>query len=277
MRILAVTLIIHAAIAPPLRPRTRASSFSRRRFAPCLSSIAMNAMPSSAKKMRGGLLLDSRDGVRKGGDSGPAIVPGDPDKSLLIKAVRYTDPEMKMPKKGKLPAALIADLEAWVKMGRPDPRDRATTLKAAKSWDEIVRERRTWWSLQPVKQPSVPKPKNADWSKRSDRSLLARGMEEKGLTPATGRRSAHANSTLESGADGIAADRGTRSRSLRRRGMRRALNGKRCCNNLLIGCLPRLTSASAGRGTGWMSSASPRRMATNGTTMSITPGAIAIT
>src|SRR5205823_6166529 len=114
----------------------------------------------------------SRDGLRKGGFNGPAIVPGDADKSLLIKAVRYTDADTKMPKKGKLPAGIIADLEAWVTMGAPDPRDKAPAFKNAKSWDEIVAERSKWWSLQPVKKPAVPTPKNADWSKDAVDRLL---------------------------------------------------------------------------------------------------------
>src|SRR5262245_18235995 len=75
---------------------------------------------AEAEKLKGGLLRDTRDGLRKGGDTGPAIVPGDPDQSLLIKAVRYTNEDLQMPPAkgggGKLDAKLVADLEAWVKM-----------------------------------------------------------------------------------------------------------------------------------------------------------------
>ena len=74
-------------------------------------------------KTKGGLALDSREGLFKGGDSGPAVVPGNPDKSPLIKAVRYTDANLQMPPKGeKLPDSTIADLVSWVRMGAPDPR-----------------------------------------------------------------------------------------------------------------------------------------------------------
>ena len=69
---------------------------------------------------RGGLLLDSRAAMLEGGDNGPAIVPGDPGKSLLVKVIGYDD-EPKMPKDGKLPGQQIADLTAWVKMGAPWP------------------------------------------------------------------------------------------------------------------------------------------------------------
>src|SRR5262245_28667040 len=85
----------------------------------------------AGKKKRGGLLLDSRERARKGGDTGPAVVPGKPAESLMLRAVRYTDDMFRMPPKGKLPDAVIADLEAWVKMGAPDPRGNPTTTAGA--------------------------------------------------------------------------------------------------------------------------------------------------
>ncbi|HMF29334.1 MAG TPA: DUF1549 domain-containing protein, partial [Candidatus Cybelea sp.] len=172
------------AFAPAVCAQNAGIEFFERKIRPILVEHCYECHSTAAKKIRGELLLDSREGVRKGGVNGPVIVPGDPDNSPLIKAVRYTDATTKMPKKGKLPAALIADLEAWVKMGAPDPRDKAAAPALAKSWVEIVRERKKWWSLQPVKKPSVPTPKNAAWSSDPiDRFLLAK-MEANGLTPA---------------------------------------------------------------------------------------------
>lgn len=95
--------------------------FFEKKIRPLLVTHCSECHAADAKKLGGGLLLDSRDGVRKGGESGAAIVPGKPDESLLIKAVRYNDDSVKMPPKGKLPAAAIADLEEWVKRGAPDP------------------------------------------------------------------------------------------------------------------------------------------------------------
>ncbi len=80
----------------------------------------------SAKKQRGGLALDTRDGLRKGGDRGAALVPGKPDESLLVRAVRHADTGLAMPPKGKLPPAALADLAEWVRLGAPDPRTGAT-------------------------------------------------------------------------------------------------------------------------------------------------------
>src|SRR6185295_18167113 len=87
------------------------------------------------EKQKGGLRLDTPAGVRKGGDAGPVLVPGDPDKSLLIKAVRQTDPDLAMPPKKsgkKLPDAVIADLVKWIQSGAPYPPDAEPA--AAKHW-----------------------------------------------------------------------------------------------------------------------------------------------
>jgi mono/diheme cytochrome c family protein len=158
--------------------------FFEKKIRPLLVSHCFECHSANAKKLGGKLLLDSRDGVRTGGDSGAAIQPGKPDDSLLIKAVRYTDDSVKMPPKGKLPAAAIADLEEWIKRGAPDPRDKPTRRDTEDAWDDVFRERAKWWSYQPVKKPAVPQPKNDGWSDHPvDRFVLAR-LEERGLTPA---------------------------------------------------------------------------------------------
>src|SRR6187431_67198 len=88
-----------------------------------------------AKKQEGGLRLDSRAGLLKGGDSGPALVPGDPAKSRLIESVHYKNDDMQMPPKGKLPDAAVKDLEAWVKAGAPWPDDGAAKVAGLKGPD----------------------------------------------------------------------------------------------------------------------------------------------
>ena len=106
--------------------------FFERKIRPIFVENCYKCHSAEAEKVKGGLLLDTRDGVIKGGDTGPVIVPGNPDKSLLIKAVRYIDPDLQMPPKNKkLAPEQITDLEAWVKMGAPDPRSAARTLLAA--------------------------------------------------------------------------------------------------------------------------------------------------
>jgi len=132
-------------------------------------------------KIKGGLLLDTREGLLKGGDTGPAIKPGDVEQSLLIKAVRYTEDDLRMPPKNKkLAAAQIASLEAWVKMGAPDPR----TAPAGLSKAETIRDKaRSHWAFQPVRQPNVPAVKNKRFVRDPvDNFILAR-LEAAKLPP----------------------------------------------------------------------------------------------
>src|SRR5262249_21340758 len=99
-----------------------------------------------AKKLRGGLLLDSRDGMRKGGDSGPIL------DGLLLKALRQ-DGDLKMPPEGKLPASVVADFETWLKMGAPDPGDGRTV--AVRSID--INAGKRYWAFQPLGKVTPPK------------------------------------------------------------------------------------------------------------------------
>jgi mono/diheme cytochrome c family protein len=144
------------------------------------------ACHSAGKKQKAGLLLDSKSGWEKGGDSGSPIVPGKPEESLLIKAVHWTDKDLQMPPEksgGKLSDAQIADLEAWIKDGAFDPRSSATAVPAKKSWEEIFNERKQWWSLQPVHATEPPAEAEAEWSaSATDRRLRTRQQAEN-VTP----------------------------------------------------------------------------------------------
>ncbi len=135
---------------------------------------------TTAPKVRGGLTLDTREGLRKGGDSGPAIIPGDVKKSLLLQALRQEREELKMPPKKKLPDEVLADFEKWVAMGAPDPRD--VPAKAAK-YEIDLEKGRTFWAFQPPKKIAPPAIKDAAWPAGDiDRFLLA-ALEAKGLRP----------------------------------------------------------------------------------------------
>jgi hypothetical protein len=137
---------------------------------------------STAQKKKGGLLLDSRATALKGGDTGPAVVPGDPAASLLIKAIRSDDPDVKMPRGGKLSEEQIADLTLWITMGATWPDAKAVKLVATKTFD--LKERSRHWSLQPVQRPPLPKVGNAVWCLSPiDRFILAK-LEGNGLKPA---------------------------------------------------------------------------------------------
>ncbi len=132
--------------------------------------------------MRGGLLLDTRAGWTKGGDSGPAIVPGDLENSLLVQAVRYTEPDIQMPPKGKLPDEAIAVLVEWVKRGAPDPRIGPASVKKERTID--LEEGRKWWAFRPLVRPEPPQVRDEAWCRTPiDRFILAR-LEEKRIRPA---------------------------------------------------------------------------------------------
>src|SRR5437773_2743639 len=118
-----VLLAIAALHADGGDPAPDGLEFFEKRIRPLLVQNC-HECHSTAHKKRGGLLLDSKAAAFKGGDSGPVIVPGKPNESRLIQAVRYTDAELKMPQRGKLSDPQIADLETWVKMGAPWPDDR---------------------------------------------------------------------------------------------------------------------------------------------------------
>jgi len=168
--------------ASPCRAASDSTSaqlqFFESKIRPLFADNCFKCHSQQAEKVKGGLLLDTREGVLKGGETGPVIVPGDPEKSLLIKAVRYTDPDLQMPPKNKrLSAQQIADLEAWVKMGAPDPRAASASQKA---WKDSGKDH---WAWQPLKKSAVPEVRDAAWAKTPVDSFILAKLEEKNLKP----------------------------------------------------------------------------------------------
>ncbi len=136
-------------------------------------------------KQKGNLRLDSLAAVLQGGDTGAAIVPGKPDESELIKALRYDPDGYQMPPDGKLPPETVAVFVKWVEMGAPWPASGPGTGEGpAASWAETFATRAERWSFQPLVRVAPPVVKNTDWARTPiDRFLLAK-LEEAGLTPA---------------------------------------------------------------------------------------------
>jgi len=154
--------------------------FFEGKIRPVLVDHCYSCHSDKAEKVKGGLKLDTAEATLKGGTSGQVIVPGDPDASLLIKAVRYGDEDLQMPPKDKkLPVEQIADLEAWVNMGAPDPR----ISSGVPQLTEIAEARARHWAFQPVKKPALPKVKQGRWVQTPvDTFVLAR-LEQKNLSP----------------------------------------------------------------------------------------------
>ena len=145
--------------------------------------LANNCFGCHTNTAMGGLRLDSRDALLKGGKRGPAIVPGDAGKSRLIIAVQQSDEAMKMPMGNKLKDGEIANLAAWVKAGAVWPESGATPVKSADGKFVIRPEARNFWSLQALRDPAVPAVKDAKWGRTSiDKFVLAK-LESEGLKP----------------------------------------------------------------------------------------------
>jgi hypothetical protein len=172
----ATMLLLPGAWAADLTPAQ--TQFFENKIRPIFANNCYKCHSQSAEKVKGGLLLDTKETLLKGGETGLAIVPGDPEKSLLIKAVRYTDPDLQMPPKGKkLSDGEIADLVSWVKMGAPDPR---IATAAQKAWTDSGKKH---WAWQPLKKPAVPETKDPSWAKTPVDNFILAKLEEKDLKP----------------------------------------------------------------------------------------------
>lgn len=164
-------------------------AFFESKVRPVLAASCYKCHSLAEGKAKGGLTLDTAEGLKKGGDNGATVVPGNPDKSALITAITYNDPDLQMPPKGeKLKNEEIAALVEWVKMGAPDPR---TGKAVATKLTGLTDKARMHWAFKPVTKPALPDVKaNQSWAKLDDRKtphpvdtfVLAK-LEEKGMLP----------------------------------------------------------------------------------------------
>ncbi len=177
--LLLFALSSRASAAEPL-PREHVDFFEAR-IRPVLVEHCYECH-NSGDKAEGSLVLDHREGLLRGGDRGPAMVLGDVDKSLLLQAMRHQSSNLRMPQGGpKLKAEVLADFARWIRLGAPDPRDRAPTkdeLAAATSWDVTRERRKQWWSFQPLNVTPLPDPQGA-FTHPVDRRLAAQWREQK--------------------------------------------------------------------------------------------------
>jgi hypothetical protein len=164
--------------APGATPEQLA--FFEKSIRPVLVKECYSCHAATAEKIRGGLTLDTREGIREGGDTGPAVIPGDVKQSLLLKVIRHTHDRIKMPPKKKLGDDVVANFEKWIAMGAPDPR--GAVAKVAKYGIDIAKGRQ-FWSFQPLQKTPAPAVMNTAWPRGDiDRFLLA-ALEAKGLKP----------------------------------------------------------------------------------------------
>jgi mono/diheme cytochrome c family protein len=215
----------------------------------------------------GGLQLDSREHFLKGGKSGPIAVPGDPDASLLVKALRY-DGKPQDAAHRQTGRRQIAAVEAWVKAGAVWPQDEKAALKSPPY--KITAEQRAFWSFQPVKPVPPPDVKDANWARTEIDRFIAAKLEARGLHPVRRadrrtliRRATYDLTGLPPTAEEVDAFEHDRSPD--------------AFAASSIVCSPRLAMASAGDVSGWMSPATPTTGSTRSATTPIRlPSAIAI-
>jgi len=177
-------LVLIAGSARAAEPDAAGVDFFEKNIRPVLVQRCYNCHGAKAEKIKGKLLLDTRQGLLNGGEGGPIIVPGHPEKSRLIAALQYTDPDMEMPPKHQLEARQIEAFAQWVKMGAPDPRTDtagATPTATIDPYNWQVAER--FWSFQPIQHPPVPQVSDANWPLSPIDSFLMKGYEEHGLKP----------------------------------------------------------------------------------------------
>ncbi len=169
-------------LAADTEPTPKQVAFFESKVRPILANNCYQCHSEKEQKSRGGLHLDTREGVLHGGESGPAVVPGKPGASLLLKAVRHLDKKLRMPQKQpKLPPSQITILENWIKMGAPDPRKRE--LPSLITRDIDIEKGREFWAFQPVNKPAIPKARGT-WARTDLDRLVQARHKEKGLLPA---------------------------------------------------------------------------------------------
>ena len=147
--------------------------FFEKKIRPVLVAHCYKCHSADAKSIKGGLLLDSKAGILAGGDTGPALEPGNVEDSLIIGSLRYADDAYQMPPSGKLSDEIIADFEKWVEMGAPDPRDDAGADPVKDGVD--IKAGKEFWSFQKPQKQDPPKVQQADWIERPlDQFILAK-------------------------------------------------------------------------------------------------------
>lgn len=168
------------AAAADAVPDRKGIAFFEKKIRPVLvESCYQCHSEKSGSKLKGGLFLDSRDGMLQGGETGPAIVPGSPEDSLLIEAIRHDS--LEMPPGKKLSDDVIQDFEAWIKMGAPDPRKGGKSPVVRKSID--VEAGRQFWAFQPPKTVEPPAVKNQSWAKTDVDKFVLAALEKNKLKP----------------------------------------------------------------------------------------------
>ena len=179
-----VGAIFALSVSAPVLAQTTDVDFFEVRIRPVLVQRCYSCHNSKMAAPKGDLVLDTKEGLLKGGTSGPVLVPGNPAESRLLKVLNYTDPLVQMPPSGKLPDAVLGDFTQWISRGAVDPRASAPALASASPQYKgmSLEDGRKWWALQPVSAHAAPKvtPAQGRPSNKIDNFILAK-LAEKNL------------------------------------------------------------------------------------------------
>jgi hypothetical protein len=162
-------------------PQPEGMAFFEQKIRPVLIKECYGCHSAGAKAVKGGLRLDSRAGVIAGGDSGPAVVPGKPEESLLLDALRYDG--LEMPPKGKLPPGVVADFERWVRLGAPDSREGPSAPSTRPAGLDVAAGRR-FWAYQRPRLHESPRVADAGWPINEIDPFVLAKLEARRLHPA---------------------------------------------------------------------------------------------
>ncbi|MCA9245497.1 MAG: PSD1 domain-containing protein [Planctomycetales bacterium] len=182
-----VWLVVSAAITllPTSGLAEDGIAFFENKVRPILVAQCYECHSEEAGKQKGGLLLDRREGWQTGGDSGPALIPGDVDQSLFAHSIRYLDEDLQMPPKNRLATEEIEILERWIAMGAPDPRDEALTGNVRKEPIDFAKARQNW-AFRPHTRPTIPKVEDAadaNWGRDEIDDFILAELKSRNLSP----------------------------------------------------------------------------------------------
>ena len=155
--------------------------FFEKKVRPLLSQHCYECHSSDSRDLKGGLRLDHRRGVLEGGHTGPAVIPGRVGKSLLIRAIRHTDKDLRMPPRQKLRPEDIQILEKWVALGAPDPRE--SPARPGGQSRASIEAATNYWAFQPVAEPATPDVRDRHWPTTGIDHFVLSALEAKGIKP----------------------------------------------------------------------------------------------
>lgn len=180
---LALVAIVSSSPVMAQPPNSRQAEHFEKHIRPLLVRHCYECHSSGSNEIKGGLRLDFKDALLKGGDSGPAIVPGNASESLLIAAVKHDG--LEMPPGKKLAEAEVRELSDWITQGAYDPREHMPDASsvANETFEALYQSRRQWWSLQQITKPEPPHVENSESLSEIDRFIVAR-LQDHQLNPA---------------------------------------------------------------------------------------------